>query len=82
MGMEREAVLGSETTPDCAKCTCEALTVTADGRALCARHATIFMTVTRLEQRHRTSHTRRPNLTPVTWTGQPPNTTDSEHHHP
>ena len=35
----------------CGKCGRDALTLTADGLPLCARHATIFMTAKRLEER-------------------------------
>jgi len=44
----------------------EALTITPDGQPLCARHATIFMTVTRLDQRHEGSRMRGLSLTPIT----------------
>ena len=53
---QQEALLLDE-KPHCDNCDREALTVDSDGRPLCARHATIFLTVDRIaEARSRAAH--------------------------
>ena len=65
--MEHGTTHSAGEPPRCMRCDRDALTVNDAGSALCARHATIFPTVARIDSERRAiSDARdRPELTPA-----------------
>lgn len=62
--MTQEEPLWVDEPPSCDKCDRAALTADEEGHALCARHATIFMTADRIaEMRSRKAHPSNQVLT-------------------
>lgn len=65
--MEHGAISATSEPRRCVRCDKDALTVDDAGMALCARHATIFLTVARMaaEQRGTGDALERSELTPA-----------------